>query len=72
MGTFITTNLPTEELAGKDTRIVDRLQSRCSEMFYEVDFKDCIDWRVKVKRRRVELVKEYLRQKIEGSGNPSP
>lgn len=64
MGTFITTNLTTEDLAGTDKHILHRLQSRCQEMFYEVNFTDCIDWRTKVKHRRVALAKEYLQEKF--------
>jgi DNA polymerase III delta prime subunit len=64
MGTFMTTNLTTDELAGKDERIADRLKSRCSEMFYEVSFQGCDDWRTKVKRRRIDLAREHLERRI--------
>lgn len=65
MGTFITTNLTTDELAGgKEKHIVDRLKSRCAEMFYEVNFDDCVDWRSKVKRRRIEILQKDLQAKI--------
>lgn len=66
MGTFITTNLTTEELAGRDAQIASRLQSRCSEMFYEVNFEGCIDWRSTVKRRRIELARALLRSAVPG------
>lgn len=72
MGTFMTTNLTTEELAGKDANLASRLQSRCSEMFYEVDFKGCDDWRTKVKRRRITLAKEHLDEQIGRGGAPGP
>lgn len=65
MGTFITTNLTTDELAGgKEKHIADRLKSRCAEMFYEVNFEGCIDWRSKVKRRRIEILRTDLQTAI--------
>lgn len=71
MGTFITTNLTTDELAGgNEAHIAERLKSRCSEMFYEVEFKDCVDWRTEVKRRRIELVRQQLRSRIEARVDP--
>jgi hypothetical protein len=63
-GTFLTTNLTTEELGGGDEKLGNRLLSRCAEMLVTVDFSDCDDWRLKVKARRVTLVEKELDARI--------
>ncbi len=64
MGTFITTNLTTEEIAGSDKHLASRLESRCNEMLYTIEFKDCVDWRTKIKQRRINLAREYVQHRI--------
>jgi len=59
-GTFITTNLLTEQLSG-DQNISQRLLSRCSENFIKFNFDDCQDWRVAVKSRRIEIIRGSLK-----------
>ncbi len=59
LGTFISTNLETKDFVADET-VAKRLLSRCAEMFFELDFKDSIDWRQRINHRRVELARKYL------------
>ncbi len=63
-GTFLTTNLTTQELGGGDAMLGNRLLSRCAEMLVTIDFSDCEDWRQKVKARRVALVEQELDRRL--------
>jgi len=63
-GTFLTTNLTTQELSGGDVMLGNRLLSRCAEMLVTIDFSDCDDWRQKVKARRVSLVETELDARV--------
>jgi DNA replication protein DnaC len=63
-GTFLTTNLTSEELGAGDKMIAQRLLSRCSESFIKFNFNDCADWRMEVKSRRVKLVEKTIRERI--------
>lgn len=63
-GTFITTNLDTKNLGGGDAQVEARLTSRTAEMFVEIDFADALDWRKKVKARRVALINSTLDARV--------
>jgi hypothetical protein len=65
-GTFITTNLSTEELGGEDPKVAKRLVSRLGESFMQFDFVDCQDWRLKVKARRLELIGRRIDERLAG------
>lgn len=60
-GTFITTNLTPEELSNVSKTHAAALESRCAEMFYEIDFADSVDWRVKIRQRRITSMQAELR-----------
>jgi len=63
-GTFLTTNLNTDELGGGDKMLGSRLLSRCAETLVTIDFSDCDDWRQKVKSKRVKLVEDELERRM--------
>jgi DNA replication protein DnaC len=64
-GTFLTTNLKTTELGGGDEMLGNRLLSRCAETLVTIDFSDCDDWRQKVKSRRVKIVEDELKRRMQ-------
>ena len=68
-GTFVTTNLSSEELGGGDRTIAQRLLSRCSESFIQFDFSECADWRMQVKSRRIRLVEKSVRDRLGPPGS---
>ena len=63
-GTFLTTNLSTQELGGGDEMLGNRLLSRCAETLVTIDFSDCDDWRRKVKSKRVKIVEDELAKRV--------
>ncbi|MFC1451801.1 hypothetical protein ACFLSJ_00480 [Verrucomicrobiota bacterium] len=70
-GTFLTTNLTAEELGSGDRTIAQRLLSRCSENFIKFDFKDCTDWRMAVKSRRIRLIEKTIRERLQRPNGPN-
>jgi DNA replication protein DnaC len=64
-GTFLTTNLTAEELGAGDRTVAQRLLSRCSENFIKFDFKDCADWRLTVKSRRIRLIEKAITERLQ-------
>lgn len=63
-GTFLTTNLRTQELGGGDAMLGNRLLSRASEMLMMIDFSACEDWRRNVKSRRIKIVEAELARRV--------
>jgi len=63
-GTFLTTNLTTEELGAGDRMIAQRLLSRCSENLIKFNFTGCTDWRMAVKARRIKLIEKTISDRL--------
>jgi DNA replication protein DnaC len=70
-GTFVTTNLTAEELGAGDRTMAQRLLSRCSENFIKFDFKDCVDWRLTVKSRRIRLIEKAITERVQQTRSPN-
>lgn len=70
-GTFLTTNLTAEELGAGDRTVAQRLLSRCSENFIKFDFKDCDDWRLTVKSRRIRLIEKTIIERLQQQRGPN-
>lgn len=70
-GTFLTTNLTAEELGAGNRTVAQRLLSRCSESFIKFDFKDCTDWRMTVKSRRIRLIEKVIMERLERTSGPN-
>lgn len=64
-GTFLTTNLSAEELGAGDHTLALRLLSRCSESFVKFDFKDCADWRLTVRSRRIRWIEQAIKARLQ-------
>jgi|TARA_B100000315_G_scaffold230605_1_gene241189 hypothetical protein len=63
-GTFLTTNLDTTALGGGDQMLGQRLTSRCAETLVTFDFKDCDDWRTKIKSQRIRLIESAIDSRV--------
>lgn len=70
-GTFLTTNLTAEELGAGNRTVAQRLLSRCSENFIKFDFKDCTDWRMTVKSRRIRLIEKVILERLAQTRGPN-
>jgi DNA replication protein DnaC len=70
-GTFLTTNLTAEELGAGNRTVAQRLLSRCSENFIKFDFKDCTDWRMTVKSRRIGLIEKVITERLAQTRGPN-
>ena len=70
VATFLTTNLSDEKLGAmfNDKNVTERLHSRFSEMFYPLDFKGCIDWRIKVNKIRIDSLKADIAGELRKEG----
>jgi len=70
-GTFITTNLTTEQLGGGDPAAAKRLLSRVGATLMEINFDGCIDWRLEVQSRRKKLIAEKIAKRLKTRETPS-
>jgi hypothetical protein len=63
-GTFLTTNIDISHIGGADTNIGKRILSRSHESFAMFDFSQCIDWREKVKQRKITLIEQEIERRL--------
>ena len=63
-GTFLTTNISVEKVAGADENVSKRILSRAKESFAVFDFDKCTDWREQVKHRKITLIQDEISRRI--------